>query len=90
MYKLFDYFQIVCTFAMNTINKQTYKKMETIQETKKPITAILKKMNVGDREQWPRQRARTLRVTIGNLQLETNLKFRTYRDGDFIVVTRIL
>ena len=56
---------------------------------KKPISPVLREMEVGQTEEWPRQRATSLRNIIGRVQLETDRKFRTYREGNDIVVTRI-
>lgn len=66
--------------------------MEKMEEKKKPIMPILKKMKVGDVEVYPAERYDTMCVTIARAHFmfrAKGIKYKTKRKGLEIIVTRI-
>jgi hypothetical protein len=64
-----------------------------MEETKKAISPILKKMNIGDIESYPYRKFTSIKTTIDRIQRETLKKFsyRTLGSGkdSKIEVTRV-
>lgn len=66
--------------------------MEKMEEKKKPIMPILKKMKVGDVEVYPAERYDTVRITVANFNLMNKRKgvfLTNKRKGLEIIVTRV-
>ena len=65
-------------------------KMEAVNEVeKKPIAPTLRKMNVGDVEEFPVERYTSVNSAIQTVEYKKESEFSMRKEGDVVYVTRV-